>query len=101
VSHSLFIGVELTDKLQEGLDASKPAMEIYFKHDDPEYLLIRTIAGQKLIGRQVKSPLPCKDLDNLQRNVASLLKLIIPNVRLNPDHICVFAQPEVQIETSI
>jgi hypothetical protein len=95
----LFVGIEITPKLQENLDSCKKAMELYFRLDNPDYLLVRRIGDRDCIGRIVPLPFPCQDLDNVQRNVASLIKLIAPNFRLGTDSIQLFPYQEVQSET--
>jgi hypothetical protein len=95
----LFVGLEITPKLQENLDACKKAMELYFRLDNPDYLLVRRIGERDCIGRIVPLPFPCQDLDNVQRNVLSLIKLIAPNFRLTPESVQLFAYQEPQSET--
>lgn len=87
----LFVGIELSQRLQECLDNCKPAMEMYFKNDNAEYLLIRKIGDVTYIGRELEQPFPCKDMDNIQRNVASLIKLVAPTFRLAQDQISIHA----------
>ncbi|MDP2361432.1 MAG: hypothetical protein Q8O14_11910 [bacterium] len=94
----LFVGLEITPKLQENLDSCKKAMELYFRLDNPDYLLVRRIGEKDCIGRIVPLPFPCQDLDNVQRNVVSLIKLIAPNFRLHPDSVQLFAYQEFQSE---
>lgn len=97
----LFVGLEITPKLQENLDSCKKAMELYFRLDNPDYLLVRRIGERDCIGRIVPLPFPCQDLDNVQRNVLSLVKLIAPNFRLNADSVHLFAYQELQSDTKM
>lgn len=101
VETKLFVGLEITTKLQENLDACKKAMELYFRLDNPDYLLVRRVGDKDCIGRIVSLPFPCQDLDNVQRNVISLIKLIAPNFRLGPDSVQLFAYQEFQSDTRI
>ncbi len=88
----LFIGVEITQRLQDNLDNCKKAMEVYFKEGNTEFLQVRRIGDKDFIGRALSEPFPCKDIDNVMRNVVSLLKLIVPNFRLQADQVQILTQ---------
>jgi hypothetical protein len=85
----LFIALEITPRLQENLDNCKKAMEIYFKNDNPEYLTIRRIGNKDFIGKAVPDSFPCTSVDNVYRNVISLIKLVVPTFRLQKDAVTI------------
>lgn len=92
----LFIAVEITPRLQDALDNCKKAAEIYFREDGPEYLCIRRIGGKDFLGKLVDNPFPCQNVDNVQRNVMSLIKLIAPNFRLQSEMVQIHTLTEVR-----
>ncbi len=92
--YQLFIGVEVTSRLQDNLDNCKPAMAMYFREGLPEFLSIVRIGDKDYIGRPVDNHFPCQDLDNVYRNVLSLLKKIVPNFRLEAEKVGIHALPQ-------
>ena len=87
--YQLFIGVEISSRLQDNLDNCKPAMAMYFREGRPEFLSVVRIADKDYIGRAVDDHFPCQDLDNVYRNVLSLLKKVVPNFRLEAEKVCI------------
>jgi hypothetical protein len=81
----VFVGLEITPRLQEGLDNCKEAMKVYFCEDKPEFLKVIRAGGRDLLGRELAVPLPCAQIDNIQRHIVSLVKLIVPNFRFQPE----------------
>lgn len=92
----LFIAVEITPRLQDALDNCKKSTELYFRDDNPEYLSIRRIGGRDYLGKLVDNPFPCQHVDNIQRNVMSLVKLIAPNFRLQSEMVQIHTLTEVR-----
>ena len=100
----VFVGLEITPRLQEGLDTCKEAMHMYFRQDKAEFLKVVRAGGKDLLGRELDIPLPCSKIDNIQRHIASLVKLIVPHFRLQQDAIGVhlldlISQVPQQVET--
>ena len=76
VGHRLFVGIKLSTKLQDGLNCPAPGTERYFQAGNVDYLHIITMGDEKLIGRYVKDGFPAEDMENVSRNVCSIVKLI-------------------------
>jgi hypothetical protein len=72
----LFIGLKISTALQNELNNPAPGTERYFKGDDVEYLQVVSLGEDKLIGRYVKDGFPITDIDNVSRNVRSIVRLI-------------------------
>ena len=87
----LFVGIKLSTKLQDDLNSPAPGTEHYFKADNVDYLHVVTMGEEKLIGRYVKDGFPAADMDNVSRNVCSIVKLITrgQSVEENSVHIYV------------
>ena len=72
----LFVGVKISTQLQTGLNSPAPGTDRYFKEDNGEYLQIINQGEDKFIGRYLKDGFPIGDLDNVSRNVRSIIRLI-------------------------
>jgi hypothetical protein len=92
----LFIAVEINPRLQDALDNCKKINEIYFRDDNPDYLCIRRIGNRDYIGKLVDNPFPCPGVDNVLRNVMSLIKLIAPNFRLQAEMVQIHTLTEMR-----
>jgi hypothetical protein len=58
----LFVGIKISNTLQNELDSPAPGTERYFKGDDGEFLQIVSVGEEKLIGRYVKDGFPVGDI---------------------------------------
>jgi hypothetical protein len=72
----LFVGMKISNSLQNELDNPAPGTDRYFKGNDGEFLQIISIGDEKLIGRYVKNGFPANDIGDVSRNVRSIVKLI-------------------------
>jgi hypothetical protein len=95
----LFFGCKVDSKLRESLAAAKPGDRRYFEDPDSGFLQIVTMeredarAGrrdEKWIGKAVKSGLGVGEVEDIQRNVVSILRRIAPDVRTNPNSVKIF-----------
>jgi hypothetical protein len=87
----LFVGIKITNKLQSGLDHPAPGTERYFNSSSPDYLQVITVGEEKLIGRYVKDGFPVGELDNVSRNVCSIVKLITAGHRIEEGSVHIYA----------
>jgi len=87
----LFVGIKVSTKLQSELDSPAPGTERYFRSDDSEHLQVVTLRDEKLIGRYIKDGFPVADIDNVSRNVLSIVKLITRGHRLEEDAVHIYA----------
>jgi hypothetical protein len=79
----LFVGIKVSTKLQSGLDSPAPGTERYFKQDNKEYLQVVNFGEEKFIGRFLKDGFPVDELDDVSRNVRSIVRLITNGQRLD------------------
>jgi hypothetical protein len=86
----LFVGVKVSTQLQSGLDSPAPGTDRYFKEGNAEYLQIVTQGDEKFIGRYLKNGFPIADLDNVSRNVRSILRLIAGDHRIEEDSVRIY-----------
>ncbi len=96
----LFFGCKIDSKLREALANAKPGDRRYF--ENPEFLSICTVGeDQKWIGKITKGGLNAGDVEDIQRNVVSILRRIATGVRISPSSIKIFAvtsEPETTPE---
>ena len=88
----MIIGAKITDKLQESLDNCLPAYHFYFKDNNPDYLQIVRIEGERVIGKKLGPGVPVSQLNDYAENVRSILKKICPEYPWKETDIKVFVQ---------
>ncbi len=96
VDKRLFVGIKISAKLQRELDNCARGTERYFKEDKPESLQIVTLGGDQLIGRFLRDGVPVSDIDNVSRNVRSVVALIASGYRIAEDSIQIYADCTVR-----
>ncbi len=87
----LFVGVKISSELQNELNNPAPGTEHYFKSENTEYLQIITLGDEKLIGRYIKDAFPATDIENVMRNVCSILRLITRGHRMDESSVRIYA----------
>ena len=87
----LFVGIKVSAQLQKELDNCAPGTERYYKQDKPESLQIVTFGEEKVIGRFLQNGYPVADIDNVSRNLRSILTLITRGSRIAEDSIRIYA----------
>jgi hypothetical protein len=81
-SRRLFAGIKISTQLQNELNNPAPGTERYFKAENSDFLHVVTLGEEKLIGRYLKDGFPAADIDNISRNVCSIVKLIARGHRM-------------------
>jgi hypothetical protein len=87
----LFVGLKISTALQNELNNPAPGTERYFKGDDAEYLQVVSLGEEKFIGRFVKDGFPVTDIDNVSRNVRSIVRLITRGHAIEEDSIHIYS----------
>jgi hypothetical protein len=90
IEKRIFVGMKVSKQLQNGLDRPAPGTDRYFKEGNGEYLHILHLGEEKLIGRFLKDGFPVDDLDNVGRNVRSIVRLITGGQRLDEDSVKIY-----------
>jgi hypothetical protein len=88
----LFVGIKVSNKLQTGLDSPAPGTELYFKQDNKDYLQVINFGEEKLIGRFLKDGFPADEIENVSRNVRSIVRLITRGQRLDDDAVHIYVR---------
>jgi hypothetical protein len=97
----LFVGIKVSTKLQRELDNCAPGTERYYKDDNPESLQIVTFGEERVIGRFLRDGYPVTDIDNVSRNVRSIITLITRGSRIEQDSIRIYADLATRIPLRI
>src|SRR4029077_15952237 len=87
----LFVGIKISNTLQNELDSPAPGTERYFKGDDGDVIQIVSMGEEKLIGRYVKDGFPVGDIADVSRNVRSIVKLITRGHAIGEDSVHIYA----------
>ncbi len=86
-----FLGFKITPRLQEGLDKSNPYNKFYFKDNNPELLQIITIGSDKYIGKIVEQGIEFKKIEDICRNIISIIHKLCPDIPISIDSIKLLA----------
>lgn len=91
---ALFFGTKIDSKLREGLALSKPGDKKYFDGSSEEFLRVMEIGDDKdkerWIGKVIKPGPAVTEVDDIQRNVISILRRIAPNARVPASAVKIF-----------
>ena len=91
---SLFFATKIDSKLREGLALSKPGDKKYFDGSSEEFLRVMEIGDEKdkerWIGKIIKPGPAVTEVDDIQRNVLSILRRIAPNARIPASAVKIF-----------
>jgi hypothetical protein len=93
-STSLFFATKIDSKLREGLALSKPGDKKYFDGSSEEFLRVLEIGDEKdkerWIGKVIKPGPAVTEVDDIQRNVLSILRRVAPNARIAQSAVKIF-----------
>ena len=92
----IFFGSKIDSKLREALATCKPGDRKYFEGDGAEFLCVLHFGDEKWIGKVMKSGMGVGDVEDIQRNVVSILRRIAPEIRTSGSSIKVFPVDESQ-----
>jgi hypothetical protein len=86
----LFAGIKISTQLQNQLNSPAPGTERYFKTESSDYLHVITLGEEKLIGRYLKDGFPAADINDVSRNVCSIVSLIARGHRLEEKSVHIY-----------
>ncbi len=93
-SCSLFFATKIDSKLREGLALSKPGDKKYFDGSSEEFLRVLEIGDEKdkerWIGKVIKPGPAVTEVDDIQRNIISILRRVAPNARIPASAVKIF-----------
>ena len=86
----LFFGCKIDSKLREALAQAKPGDRHYFEDPDSQFLQICGFGEERWIGKVIKCGLGVTEVEDIQRNVLSILRRIAPEVRKGASTVKIF-----------
>jgi hypothetical protein len=92
----VFVGLKVDNKLRDALEHCAARDRVYFDGSDPRYLsVVRSTdpEGESFIGKVIDGGASAVSMDDLKRNVLSILTKISPG-RRSEDDVKVFALDE-------
>ena len=92
VKREPFIGVKITNKLQQMLDDCDNTTKRYFNGSEPQSLQIVTIDEDQILGRVVEQGASVGSLDSIAQNIKSILMKICPKYNIGDSSISVYAR---------
>jgi hypothetical protein len=91
---ALFFATKIDSKLREGLALSKPGDKKYFDGSSEEFLRVMEIGDDKdkerWIGKVIKAGPAVTEVDDIQRNILSILRRVAPNARIPASSVKIF-----------
>lgn len=90
-SRPLFFGCKIDTKLREALAQAKPNERRYFEDPESAFLRICQLGEERWIGKVVDAGVGVAEVEDIQRNVISILRRIAPDVRPSTTSVKIFA----------
>jgi len=87
---ALFFATKIDSKLREALSQCKPGDRKYFEGESDEFLRVVEVEEEKWIGKVVKGGSPVTEVDDIQRNIVSILRRVAPNARVPASSVKIF-----------
>jgi hypothetical protein len=91
---ALFFATKIDSKLREGLALSKPGDKKYFDGSSDDFLRVLEIGDEKdrerWVGKVIKPGPAVTEVDDIQRNVLSILRRVAPNARIPASAVKIF-----------
>jgi hypothetical protein len=87
---SLFFGTKIDSKLREALSQAKPGDKKYFDGTSDEFLRVLEVQDEKWIGKIIKPGPVVTEVDDIQRNIVSIMRRIAPAGRVSASGIRIF-----------
>jgi hypothetical protein len=89
-SCALFFGTKIDSKLREALAQCKPGERKYFDGASEEFLRILEVDEEKWLGKVINPGPAVTEVDDIQRNIVSILRRIAPSGRVTASSIKIF-----------
>ncbi len=93
--HPIFVGFKLDSSLRHQLDALSGPNSKYVSRDGSSFLILCRQGQDTYVGKVVHERLTTDRVDDVRRNVLSILQRLCPDTRL-PSHLQIWAcEPQV------
>ena len=98
---SLFFGTKIDSKLREALSQCKVGDRKYFEGGSDEFLRLVEVEEEKWIGKVVKGGTPITEVDDIQRNIISILRRVAPNARVAASAVKIFVLQGAGVQPAV
>ena len=98
---ALFFGTKIDSKLREALSQCKPGDRKYFEGGSDEFLRIVEVEEEKWIGKVVKGGSAVTEVDDIQRNIISILRRVAPNARVPASSVKIFVLQGAGVQAAV
>ena len=78
-----FIGIKITNRLQQQLDECDSGNERYFDGSEAQSLQIMTIDEEQILGRPIEQGASIDSLEDVAQNIRSILIKICPKYNID------------------
>lgn len=89
-STALFFATKIDSKLREALSQSKQGDKKYFDGSSEDFLRIMEVDEEKWLGKVIQPGPAVTEVDDIQRNIVSILRRVAPNARVAASSIKIF-----------
>lgn len=97
--NAIFVGIKVSERLRDQLDASNASMKQFFDEKNPEFLQVMQIDADEYIGKVTETGASLETLSNTSMNVKTMLQMICPKFILADGAIKIFALAQVPART--
>ena len=80
--HPIFVGLKLDGQMKRRLSSLTGADRRYVSTDDPTFLVLCRLGEDEYVGKLVSERMTTERVDDVRRNVLSILQRIFPETRL-------------------
>jgi hypothetical protein len=96
--YPIFVGFKLDTSMKRQLDGLEGPARRYVSRESSDFLRICSLGDDRFVGKVIEDGLSTDRVDDVRRNVLSILQRLLPETRL-PQHLEIFAcLPEPQPE---
>lgn len=86
----IFVGCKMDSQLRRQLASVTGPDRRYVSADDPSFLMICRLGEDEYVGKLIEDRLTTDRVDDVRRNVLSILHRLAPDIRV-PNHLEIFA----------
>jgi hypothetical protein len=93
--HPIFVGFKMDGTLRRTLHSVTGANAKYVSSDDSSFLMICRLGKDEYVGKVIRERLSTDRVDDVRRNVLSILQRLCPDIRL-PQHLEILVCSEAE-----
>ena len=91
MANRLFVGIKVSKELQNDLDSPMPGLKQYYDGSNSDYLQIISLGDKKIIGRYLEDGFPVANVNDVSRNICSLVMRITRGRRIEENDVQIYS----------